>query len=226
MANPEERALFPAFLDLRARPAIVVGGGAVAARKVQALLRCAARVTVVAPSISPALAALARDAKASCIARGWVEGDLDGMVLAFAATGDAAVNAAVASAARARGIPVNVADDADISTFVTAAIVERGPVQIAISTSGASPALARKLRARIEGAVPEGYGRLAALAGRYRAQAIRRLPDVAARRRFWERVMEGPVAALVLEGREGEARTALERELEAQVRAWRPDEPR
>ena len=96
-------------------------------------------------------------------------------------------------------------------------VVERGPVRIAISTAGESPALARRLRARIEGAVPEGYGRLAVLAGRYRAEASRRLPDPAARRRFWERAMEGPIAALVLEGREAEARAALERELDAQA---------
>ena len=116
-------------------------------------------------------------------------------------------------------IPVNVADDAALSSFLMASVVERGPVRIAISTSGASPALARKLRARIEGAVPEEYGRLAAFAGRYRAQAIRRLPDPGSRRRFWERVMEGPIAALVLEGREEEARAALERELAADASA-------
>jgi uroporphyrin-III C-methyltransferase/precorrin-2 dehydrogenase/sirohydrochlorin ferrochelatase len=208
MANHDEARLFPAFLDLRGRRVLVVGAGAVAARKVDSLLRCAARVTIVAPSACPPIEKLVREGTVTRASREWIEEDLEGMELAFAATDDAAVNAAVARAARALGIAVNVADDAQGSSFLMGSIVDRGPVRIAISTSGASPALARKLRARVEGAVPEGYGRLAALAGRYRGESIGRLPDAAARQRFWDRVIEGPIAALVLEGREAEAANA------------------
>lgn len=213
MAHRDEARLFPAFLDLRDRPVLVVGAGAVAARKADSLLRCAARVTIVAPSMSPAIAELARAGRVAAVAREWRADDLDGVALAFAATDDADVNAAVARAARARGIAVNVADDAGGSTFLVGAMIERGPVSIAVSTSGASPALARRLRERIEAAVPEAYGNLAALARRYRAESIRRLPDPEARRRFWTRVIEGPIAALVLEEREAEARAALEKAL-------------
>ena len=137
--------------------------------------------------------------------------------MAVGATDDPMVNENVGRAAGELGILVNVADDPALSTFLMAATVERGPVQVAISTSGTSPALARRLRARIEGAVPDGFGTLAALAGRFRAEAIRRLPDPRARRRFWERVMEGPIAALALEGRETEARDALQRELDLEA---------
>jgi uroporphyrin-III C-methyltransferase/precorrin-2 dehydrogenase/sirohydrochlorin ferrochelatase len=213
MTARKEIPRLAAFLDLRGKPVLVVGGGEVAARKAQALVECEARITVVAPALCERLAALAGRGHALHRAGRFEEADLAGMEMAIAATDDARVNEAVARAAQALRIPVNVADDAALSTFLMGATVERGPVRIAISTSGASPALARKLRARIEGAVPEAYGRLAAFAGRHRAQAIRRLPDPDSRRRFWERVMEGPIAALVLEGREDEARAALEREL-------------
>jgi len=219
MTARNEPPRFAAFLDLSGRPVLVVGGGEVAARKAQSLLECGARVTVVAPALCERLAAQAREGRIEHRARPFGEGDLGGIEMAVAATDDPRANEAVARAAKALRVPVNVADDPALSTFLMGSTVARGPVRIAISTSGTSPALARKLRARIEGAVPEEYGRLAALAGRYRAEAIRRLPDPKSRRRFWERVMEGPIAALVLEGRDDEARAALERELAADAAA-------
>lgn len=215
MASRKDFPLFPAFLDLRGKPVVVVGGGEVAARKVSSLARCGAYVTVVAPDVNDRIAAMLRDGVVVHRAKRFEAADLAAAEMAIAATDDAAVNAAVADAAHALAIAVNVADDPARSTFMMASVVERGPVQVAISTSGASPALARRLRARIEGAVPEAFGRLAALVGRYRDRAIRQLPDPNARRRFWERVMEGPIAALVLEGREAEACAQIERELAA-----------
>jgi len=205
---------FPVFLDLREKPVVIVGGGEVAARKARSLARSGARVTVVAPVLCAELAERVRQGTTGHRAKRFEPGDIAGFGMAIAATGDADVNASVADAARASGIPVNVADDPARSTFLMASVVERGPVQVAISTSGTSPALARRLRARVEGALPEGYGALAALAGRFRAASIRRLADADARKRFWERVMEGPIAAMALEGREDEARAALERALD------------
>src|SRR5512142_1372867 len=219
MTARKDVALFPVFLDLRERAVVVVGGGDVATRKVQALLRAGAHVTVVAPAVTDHLAAQAHERKLAHHVKRFDEGDLHGARMAIAATDDAMVNESVALAAMDLGIPVNVADDREFSTFMMGAVVERRPVQIAISTSGTSPALARRLRARVEGAVPEGFGALAALAGRFREEAIRRLPDPRARRRFWERVMEGPIAALALEGRETEARDALQRELDQEADA-------
>jgi uroporphyrin-III C-methyltransferase / precorrin-2 dehydrogenase / sirohydrochlorin ferrochelatase len=217
MTAPKDAALFPAFLDLRERSVVVVGGGDVATRKVQALLRSGARVTVVAPIVGDLLTAQVHEGKVAHHVKRFDESDLHGARMVVAATNDPMVNENIGRAASDLGILVNVADDPALSTFLMGAAVERGPVQVAISTSGTSPALARRLRARIEGAVPEGFGTLAALAGRFRAEAIRRLPDPRARRRFWERVMEGPIAALALEGRETEARDALQRELNLQA---------
>lgn len=214
MGSAPRPPLFPAFLDVRGRSVVVVGGGEVAARKSRSLERCGALVTIVAPELCAALTQAVKRGAMRHRAKRFQEEDLSGAELAVAATNDERVNGEVAQAARAAGIAVNVADDVDRSTFVMASVVERGPLQIAISTSGASPALARRLRARIEGAIPEGYAALAVLAGRYRAAAMRRLPDPEARRRFWERVMEGPIAAHAIEGREDEAREALERALE------------
>jgi uroporphyrin-III C-methyltransferase/precorrin-2 dehydrogenase/sirohydrochlorin ferrochelatase len=214
MRSASRPPLFPAFLDLRDKPVVVVGGGEVAARKSRALERCGARITVVSPEICAGLAERVRRGAVRHRAKRFEEGDLAGAYLAAAATDDERANRAVAAAARAAGILVNVADDIEGSSFAMASVVDRGPLQVAISTAGASPALARRLRARVEGAIPEGYGALAALAGRYRATAIRRLPDPAARKRFWERVMEGPIAAHAIEGREDEAREALERALD------------
>ncbi|HVJ11875.1 MAG TPA: siroheme synthase CysG, partial [Burkholderiales bacterium] len=107
-----------------------------------------------------------------------------------AATDDPAVNEAVSAAARALRIPVNVADNAALSSFIMPSVVDRAPLQIAISSAGSSPVLARKVRALIEAAVPFALGRLAALIGKYRARSKQRFPDPEVRRRFWERVVD------------------------------------
>lgn len=189
-----DRAYFAAFLDLRDRPALVVGGGAIGVRKAEALLRAGARVTVVAPELGETLAAWAREGAVSHRARRFEPADLEGVAIAVAATSDAGVNAAVAAQARARGILVNVADAPGLSTFVTPVVVDRLPIQVAVATGGASPVLAGRLREAIEAAVPEGYGAIAALAARYREASLRRYPDPAERARFWRRMFDGPLA--------------------------------
>ncbi len=184
----------PIFLNVREQPCLVVGGGEVAARKSALLQRAGARVTVLAP-------ALFRDE------------NLDGFALAIAATGDDAVNRAVAAAARARRIPVNVVDHPALCSFILPSIIERAPLVVAVSSGGASPVLARLLRARLESLIPAGYGRLAALAGAFRDRVKARF-EPPERRRFWERVLQGPIAELVFSGRDAEARTALQATLD------------
>lgn len=213
MKPDAERARFAAFLDLRGRSGLVVGGGEVAAHKARMLLAAGARVTVVAPDACGEVCALAQRGALRHEAKRFEPGDLAGAEIAVAATGDARVNEAVAQAARALRVPVNVADNAELSSFIMAAIVDRAPVQIAISTGGASPVLARRIAKMIEQAVPEAIGSLAALAAEFRDAAWRRLPDTQRRRRFWEGVMDGPVARAALEGREAEARRLLEQAL-------------
>ncbi len=213
MIPTPDRLHLAAFLDLRGKAGLVVGGGEVGARKAETLMRSGLQVTVVAPDLCGRLAQW-RDAGAlRHLARRFEPGDLDGVEIAIAATDDAAVNAAVGEGARARRIPVDVADDPSASTFIMPAVVDRSPVQIAISTGGASPVLARRLAALVEAAIPFAYGRLAALAAAFRAAARRRYPDASTRRRFWERAINGPVADKVLAGRDAEARDLLEREL-------------
>jgi uroporphyrin-III C-methyltransferase/precorrin-2 dehydrogenase/sirohydrochlorin ferrochelatase len=131
----------------------------------------------------------------------------------IAATDDDAVNRAVAAAARARRIPVNVVDQPALCSFILPSIIERAPLIVAVSSGGASPVLARLLRARLESLIPAGYGRLAALAGAFRDRVKARFKPPE-RRRFWERVLQGPIAELVLSGRDGEARKALEEALD------------
>ena len=213
MTSHDNTPRFAAFLDLRDKRAVVAGAGAVAAHKAETLLRSGARVIVVAPDACVRVSELAAQGRIAYEARRFRDGDLDGADIAVAATDDRAVTVAVAAAARARRILVNVADDATLSSFVMAALVERAPLQIAISTGGASPVLARRIAATIEAAVPAAFGRLAALAADFRAEVRRRLPDVASRRRFWERVLDGPVAATLLAGDEASARQLLETEL-------------
>jgi uroporphyrin-III C-methyltransferase/precorrin-2 dehydrogenase/sirohydrochlorin ferrochelatase len=198
----------PIFLDIREQPCLVVGGGAVAARKAAQLLRAGARVTVHAPALSAAFAADLDRSRVVHRAARFAEEDLSHHALVIAATDDAEVNRAVAAAAKARRVPVNVVDQPMLCSFIMPSIIDRSPVIVAVSSGGASPVLARLLRARLETLIPAGYGHLADLAAEYRDRIKARLAP-AERRRFWERVLQGPIAELVFSGRQSEARQAL-----------------
>jgi uroporphyrin-III C-methyltransferase/precorrin-2 dehydrogenase/sirohydrochlorin ferrochelatase len=199
----------PIFLDVREQPCLVVGGGEVAARKCALLARAGARVTVLAPQLGAALGAELAAGRVAHRAAIFRAEDLEGYALVIAATSDQAVNRAVAAAAGARRMPVNVVDQPALCSFILPSIIERAPITVAVSSGGASPVLARLLRARLESLVPAGYGRLAALAGEFRERVKARFAP-AERRRFWERVLQGPIAELVLAGRDADARAALD----------------
>jgi precorrin-2 dehydrogenase/sirohydrochlorin ferrochelatase len=143
-------AYIPIFLDVTGRDCVVVGGGEVAARKVESLLGAGARVTVVSPRVSPPLASLAANGSVIHIARDYRRGDIRGCVLAYAATDDPKLHRELAAEARALGIPVNVVDVPELCTFIAPAVMKRGALQIAISTGGASPAFAARLRRELE----------------------------------------------------------------------------
>jgi len=212
----------PIFLKLTGRPCAVIGGGAVAARKVQLLRAAGANVTVTAPELGAALAELLREGRITHRAENFSPAALQGVALVIAATDDRAVNAEVSRLAQSQSIPINVVDDPELCSFILPAIVDRSPVVIAVSTGGASPVLARLLRARLESLVPGTYGRLADLAARFRERVRRALP-AEARRPFWERTLQGPIAELVFSGRTAEAEAALARALDD--RAQRGPEP-
>ncbi len=204
----------PVFFDVHDRPCLVVGGGEVAARKIELLLRCGAMVTVVAPDLSGRVAELRDSGRIRHEARPFAEEDLAAQQLVFAATGDLQVNRAVSELAQARRLPVNVVDNPQLCSFIMPSIIDRDPVQVAISTGGASPVLARLLRARLETLIPSSYGRLAQLMGRFRDEARRRFPDMTERRRFWEQILHGPIAEMLFAGQDKAAASALQSALE------------
>jgi uroporphyrin-III C-methyltransferase/precorrin-2 dehydrogenase/sirohydrochlorin ferrochelatase len=187
----------------------VVGAGAVALRKIRLLLRAGARLTVIAPRAHADVQALGSAGALTWHARTFAPGDVAGAMLVFGATDDADVNRAVSAAAQAAGIPVAIVDAPALSTFVTPAIVDRDPVTVAIATGGASPVLARRMRARIEGMLPARLGALARFAESFRGAVAAVRPGFAARRRWWEDFFDGPLAERVLAGDESGARRAF-----------------
>ena len=205
----------PIFLKLDGRPCLVIGAGGIAARKVELLLRAGARVTVVAPDAEETIRAASDGNRLTWLARTYVQSDIEGQQLVYAATGDEQVNTAVSTDCQARGIPVNVVDRTPLCTFIMPSIVDRSPVMAAISTGGNAPALARLLRARLETVLPAGLGALADLAGRYRDRVKQSLGTVTERRRFWETAFEGEAAELTLAGRVAEAEAVLNTQLTA-----------
>ncbi|MDH3979335.1 MAG: siroheme synthase CysG [Gammaproteobacteria bacterium] len=201
---------FPVFLKVKGRPCLVVGGGKVAARKVLSLLRAGGQVAVVAPQVCDELQAQAGSDAVTLVGREFSAADIEGKVLAIAATDDAAVNRSVYELASRQGIPVNVVDNPELCSFIVPSIVDRSPVQVAVSTGGASPVLARLLRARLESFIPAAYGRLAQLVDDYRQNVKQHFSDVDQRRYFWESILQGRVAELLFAGQEELARNALQ----------------
>ncbi len=192
--------LFPAFLDLRGRPVLVVGGGAVARRKIAALLPTGARVRVGAPEFAPEVTAWAAEGRIELLTGRFEPAWLDDVWLAIAATDDPDANRAVATAAEARRIWANVVDDAPLCSFQVPARIERGPLQIAISSGGGAPMLARHLREKLETELDESLGTLGDLLVRHRHRIRMRIPDTGVRRRFFDAVLRSDVQSLLRRG--------------------------
>lgn len=208
----------PIFLDVKAHRALIVGGGGAAVPKIRLLCRAGAAVTVVAPVVDSEIALAAQAGELEWWARPFATTDVEGCAVVYAATGRGDIDARVAGAARTKGVLANVVDRPDLSSFVMPAIVDRDPVIVGISTGGAAPVLARRLRARIEGLLPDRLGRLARFAEAFRTEARARVP-AAARRRFWERFFDGPIAAQVLAGDEADASVAMAASMRANIAA-------
>jgi uroporphyrin-III C-methyltransferase/precorrin-2 dehydrogenase/sirohydrochlorin ferrochelatase len=182
---------FPIFMRLQGRKVLVVGAGALAHAKQRLLLAAGARVDL----------------------RAALPPTLGGYALVFGASGDDATDRIVAAAARDARLPVNVVDRPELSDFIMPAVVDRGEVVIGISTGGASPILARRVRGWIEDALPANLDRLAAFARRFRNAVQTRVADNATRRRFWERFFDGEAAALVMSGEDTRAARRMIRDL-------------
>ncbi|SFN86844.1 uroporphyrin-III C-methyltransferase / precorrin-2 dehydrogenase / sirohydrochlorin ferrochelatase [Nitrosospira briensis] len=204
----------PIFLDIKNRDCVVVGGGEVAARKVAMLLRAGARATVVSPQLGVELREQLQQGRINYCAHPFQTENLDGAVLAIAATSDPIVNQQVSEAAGQLCIPVNVVDNPALCSFIMPSILDRAPILVAISSGGASPVLTRLLRSRLETMIPSAYGRLAAYAADFREQVKSRFSRPETRRRFWESVLQGPFAEMVFAGKDRAAKAYLEHLLE------------
>jgi siroheme synthase-like protein len=223
--------VYPVALVVFGQPCLVVGGGRVAARKIGGLLACGAAVTVVAPEVHEAIAALSADGAIAAVEgppldvqlRPYRPGEAGGYRLVFAATGDPEIDAAVHRDADTAGVWVNSADDMSHCSFVLPAVMRDGPVTVAVSTSGASPALAAWLRDQVAEALGNRVGDLA----RLMAQARQRVKDRGGSTEVveWERLLEGRLPSLVAQGRFDEARAILDAAVEGSAEAPPPLEP-
>jgi len=193
---------FPIFFTVQDRPVLIVGGGEAAARKLRLLLKADAWVTVVAPDANDEILDLFEAGDIDWQAREFQPEDLAGMILAYGATGIDAVDRQVAAAARKAGVPVNVVDRPELSSFITPAIIERDAITVAVSSGGTAPVLARGVKAAIERLLPPNLGALALFAERFRGAVKAVVPEGRARLRFWDKFFDGPIAARVLAGDE------------------------
>ena len=213
----------PIWLTVKSRSVLVVGGTSQAARKVRLVRKAEADVTVVAPRADGEISAFAGRREITLIGRDFLPGDVKGRAVVYSATGVDAVDRRVSAAARAAGVPVNVVDRPDLSSFIMPAIVDRSPVVIGISSAGTAPVLARQVRARIESILPDGLGRLAGFADSFRGAVKATIGDAPARRRFWERFFDGPVARAVLRGDVHKARERMVALINGPEAARRPE---
>jgi siroheme synthase-like protein len=206
------RPLYPLFADLRGRRCAVVGGGAVATEKARKLADHGALLRVIAPDVSGELAAMLAGEGAERRARAYRAGDLEGCLLAVAATDRPAVNRSVAEEAEARGILADVVDDPAAGTFIVPSLVRRGDLTVAISTGGASPVVAAHLRRRVETAIGPEWEVVVGALGELRAELKERYPAPADRRAAVERLLsDEALSRMAVAG--GEGARALAREL-------------
>ena len=188
---------YPVFLDLTQTKCLVVGGGSVAGRKVASLLAAGAGVTVISPRLNPELSLLAASHQISHWPRPFQSGDLAGWQLVFAATDDPVTNAQVAGEGRALGILVNAAEDPEQGNLILPAVLQRGPLSIAISTGGDSPVLARKIRQELAQIYGPEYGPYIELLGRERVRAMQHIADGQLRKDYFHRLTEAGLLELI-----------------------------
>ena len=204
---------FPIFIKLHEQNCLVVGGGVVATRKIKQLLIAGAKVFVVAPTIEPALKEFTESGEIHYSQQAYTEECLEGKQLVIAATNDKQLNNQIAKQAKLKNILTNVVDNPDAGTFIMPSIIDRNPVVIAVSTSGVAPVLTKLLSIRIETLIPSNYGKLVTLISRFRDSVKEKYPDTKDRRRFWENILDGPIAEMFYAGQEEKTLKLLEEQL-------------
>ena len=200
------KAYYPLFADLQGRRCLVIGGGAVAQRKVTTLLGYGAEIILISPTATRRLMDYARQGRIRHIQRAFRPEDLKGVWLVYASTDDERINALVFRSATKRRIFTNVVDQPSLCSFIAPAILRRDPLAIAVSTGGASPTIAKRIRSQLRRTVGVEYPRLLRLLASLREPAKHRLPTYQDRKRYFERLLEGRVPALVRAGRTQAAR--------------------
>ncbi|MBI4614291.1 MAG: bifunctional precorrin-2 dehydrogenase/sirohydrochlorin ferrochelatase [Planctomycetes bacterium] len=213
-AGSETPPLYPVFLALAGRKAVVAGGGTVASRKISGLLECGARVLVIAPEVVPEIEALAAAGTVELRRRPFAPADMEGAFLAVAATDDPATNELVFREGEARGILVNAADDPAHSNFILPSLLRRGSLAIAVSTAGRSPALAVRIREELERRFGPEYATCLTILGGLRDQVAARFPDPDARKTFWYRLVDSDLLDAIRSGDEDAVTRSIERALE------------
>jgi len=201
---------FPVFMALKDQPCLVVGGGDVAFRKIELLRKANAKITVVSPQNCEEIDRLIAEQKINYIHRKFEDQDINGYRLIISATNNSEVNKQVSMLAQEKNIPVNVVDAPELCSFIVPSIIDRSPIVVAVSSGGSSPVLARLLRARLESLIPASYGRLASLLRDFREQVKKQFSTTNERRRFWEKILQGPVTEYMFAGQEKQAKKYLE----------------
>jgi len=207
----------PIFINLKQKPALVVGGGDIALRKISLLIKAQAKVDCLSPSFCEDIKNLSKDGYLNLIQKNFNEDDIKDYSIIITATDDSSVNSLISKLAYEMRIPVNVVDSPELSSFIMPSIVDRSPVVIAVSSAGKAPVLARIIRAKLETVIPSAYGILAEIAGEYRQKVKDRFTKIKDRRAFWESTFSGVIAEKVFSGRINEARNDIEKQLNNSV---------
>ena len=200
---------YPVFWNLRGRPVLVIGGGPLAAEKVRGLRAAQAEITIAAASLCAELRSAVEEGAVRWTGRAHERGGMAGCAIVMAATGDAAENAALFAEARECGVPINAADDPAHCDFILPAVVRDPPVTLAVSTGGASPAIARRLRGELSDFLAEDAGGLTALVGEARADLRRLAVFAPIPAQAWQDAIDGRLRALIAQRRRGQAKALL-----------------
>lgn len=206
---------YPIYLDIEGRNVIIIGGGSVCARKAETMLKYGARVTVVSPELTAEIEQWAAEGSLQLRRKRYDAGDLDEANIVIASTDDEAVNRQIAADCRARRIPVNVVDVTALCEFIVPAILEKGSLQIAISTGGKSPALARTLKEDLEKLIGPEYDEVNQVLGTLREGAKSVLPTDIDRKRFFDGIIAQGILNLLRAGRRQQAYETIARACEA-----------
>ena len=203
----------PIFINIRQRPCLVIGGGDIALRKINLLIKAQAKVDCLSPLFCEGITNLSQNGDVNLIQKRFESDDIKDYAIIIASTDDSSVNALISKSAKKARIPVNVVDSPELSSFIMPSIVDRSPVIIAVSSAGKAPVLSRMIRAKLETVIPSAYGVLAEIAGEYRQKVKDRFSKIKDRRAFWESIFSGVIAEKVFSGRINEAKDDIEKQL-------------